>query len=281
MEPQKIQQLQELKHLITLAKDGGRHLQQSIPKSHTLHLDQTQTFRSNSDIRREAAEQVMAMIEFETGGVNDEETEDRYNTMLIWRIGCLIREQNGQTFCTEEKEKKLVRILANYFIRSNECILDRRKGIMLIGTPGTGKTTVMTIMREFLNCYKHGFMIRHAGDIVNDYNKKGADGICLYTYNNNGVYRSNKPIDLMIDDLGREPQGVNYGARMNVMQHIIETRYALSREYRAMRTHITTNLTREEIIRQYGNHVMDRLNEMVNIIDIEGESHRIANNIKI
>lgn len=221
------------------------------------------------------------MAEFEKGCISSEEEEDRYNTMLIYFIGCLTRQQNDQTFCTDEKEKKLVRMLTNYFIRSNKSELDKKKGIMLMGKPGTGKTTAMSIMREFLACYKQGFMIRHAGDIVNDYNKKGADGICLYTYNNNGVYRSNKPIDLMIDDLGREPQGVNYGARMNVMQHILETRYALGREYRDMRTHITTNLTREEITNKYGNHVMDRLGEMANIIEIDGISHRKGNSIKI
>lgn len=232
------------------------------------------TSLSNPEIRKIAIDQVNSMKEFENGAISSEEMEDRYNTMLIWRIGCLIRQRNGQTFCTDEKEKRLVRILSNYFTQSAKSELDLNKGILLLGNPGTGKTSVMSIMREFLCCYNIGFIIRHAGDIVNDYNKKGADGICLYTYNNNGIYKSNKPVSMMIDDLGREPGGINYGAKMNVMQHLIETRYQLSREHKKMKTHITTNLTMDEISDRYGSHVGDRLCEMVNVIEMNGESHR-------
>ena len=75
------------------------------------------------------------------------------------------------------------------------------------------------------------------------------------------------------DDLGTERQGKHYGDAANVMEQIILNRYD-NTNAPWYYTHITTNLTADEIENYYGTRVRSRMREMFNLITLEGEDRR-------
>lgn len=88
----------------------------------------------------------------------------------------------------------------------------------------------------------------------------------LYTYN------GGNPRTVCFDELGREPLPAKYfGTELNVMQYILQCRYELRSE---CLTHLTTNLSLPELQQRYGGYIADRINEMFNVIELRGKSHR-------
>ena len=77
---------------------------------------------------------------------------------------------------------------------------------------------------------------------------------------------------ICFDELGRETIPAKYfGTELNVMQYIFQCRYELRHE---AITHVTPNLTIKEIQRIYGAYIADRINEMFNVLDLNGASRR-------
>lgn len=153
--------------------------------------------------------------------------------------------------------------------------LDPQKGLLLYGDIGTGKSTLMQI----LNRYSYftagrnqgdypigGFRIDSASYIANCFSVRGKDALELYTYNNSN------PRMICFDELGREPLPAKYfGTELNVMQYIFQCRYELRHE---AITHATTNLEPAEIRSKYGLYIADRINEMFNVVPLNGKSRR-------
>lgn len=160
--------------------------------------------------------------------------------------------------------------------------LDPSKGILLWGSIGTGKSTLLKILNKYdykINPERHvqvsgrwsyvsgGFKIIDCATVANIYAKNGIDGLDYYTYNNG------EPITVGFDELGREPlNSKSFGTEMNVMQYILQIRYG----YKDFcKTHITTNLNPDEgIAKLYDKYVADRVKEMFNIINLNGKSWR-------
>ena len=153
--------------------------------------------------------------------------------------------------------------------------LDSNKGLLLRGDIGTGKSTIMQILNRYSYFTRGkarggypigGFRIDSASCIANGFSMRGKDALELYTYNNG------TPRMICFDELGREPIPAKYfGTELNVMQYIFQCRYELRHE---AITHVTTNLTIKEIQRIYGAYIADRINEMFNVLDLNGASRR-------
>lgn len=153
--------------------------------------------------------------------------------------------------------------------------LDPKKGLLLCGEIGTGKSTIMQI----LNRYSYftsgkdrgdypvgGFRIDSASYIANCFSMRGKDALELYTYNHG------TPRMICFDELGREPLPAKYfGTELNVMQYIFQCRYELRNE---AITHATTNLKPKGIQDKYGAYIADRINEMFNVVELNGKSRR-------
>ena len=111
-----------------------------------------------------------------------------------------------------------------------------------------------------------GFRVDSTSGIANSFSMRGKDALELYTYNNG------TPRMICFDELGREPIPAKYfGTELNVMQYIFQCRYELRHE---AITHVTTNLTIKEIQTIYGAYIADRINEMFNVLDLNGASRR-------
>lgn len=81
--------------------------------------------------------------------------------------------------------------------------------------------------------------------------------------------RATACVDLIIDDIGAEPE-TSYGVRNTTLSEIIELRRVLAPN---KRIHVTRNILEKEIDRRYGKRVVDRLREST-AISFGAVSHR-------
>lgn len=170
----------------------------------------------------------------------------------------------------EVYDSELLNGLLLYFIGSPDSPYDLHKGLWFDGNIGTGKTTLMNVFRAFLIKLRKGFMIHTAADITSSYSISGD----LDTYVNNHNGYSGQPIELCIDELGREQMpAMHFGNKLNVVQHILHQRYGLWQR-RGIITHVTTNLTPNEVKVRYEDFIFDRCRHMFNIVTIGGYSKR-------
>lgn len=153
----------------------------------------------------------------------------------------------------------------------NTCGLEYNKGIFLYGPIGTGKSTLMRGLQKYMNSvkarydfkdYRLGFFWKSASELANSYAGEGQEKLLQWCSDCN----------LMIDELGREPRPAkHYGTQLNVIQFLLQLRYDRRMENV---THLTSNISPQDIMPLYGDYISDRFREMFNIIFWNGESKR-------
>lgn len=161
--------------------------------------------------------------------------------------------------------------LYTYFIKQDTG-LDLKKGLLLTGSIGTGKTTAMKIFSKMF-----AFKIASTRYIIREFNITGMEIIDQYgrdSYMMDGVPLQKKPITVCFDDLGMEETNSQlYGNKANVVGEILLDRYDCFINS-GMITHATTNLLISDLEKIYGDRIRDRLREMMNLIIFKGESLR-------
>ena len=136
-----------------------------------------------------------------------------------------------------------------------------RKGILLTGPVGCGKTSLMHLVKFFLPGDKR-FIIKSCRDISFEFCEEGYATIRKYS---NQSYNKDIPKTYCFDDLGTETNLKYYGNDCNVMAQILLSRYELFTIHK-IQTHITTNLNGDEIEEMYGLRVRSRMREQFNLI---------------
>ena len=181
--------------------------------------------------------------------------------------------RSARNICTDWKVAKEHREAINDIFRW--CLeldgnLDCNKGLWLWGNNGTGKTTILKIIQEFSHAIgkrdawgnEYGFRINSVPVICGIYEKEGRGGIEQFATLRRQAF----------DELGAEEVITgHYGTPLNVMQYILMRRY--DRRFDSF-THVTTNLTKEELQERYGDRVYDRCKEMFNFIHLGGTTNR-------
>lgn len=154
-------------------------------------------------------------------------------------------------------------------IMANEKNLNPHKGLWLWGNIGTGKTTMLEIVRRFCQLvrpyekgFPYSFRTTNALEVCGEYSKNGHNGIATYIESERQAF----------DELGSEsiPTGY-YGTPMNVFQYILQRRY--DNRYKSF-THVTTNLSKEQVKSHYGERIYDRCKEMFNFVEMGGRTWR-------
>lgn len=151
---------------------------------------------------------------------------------------------------------------------------DLRKGILLSGTVGNGKTTMM---RLFAVNQRQVFWLKSASEVANTWLRGGEEAISVFYEPNqlpvNDVDNFYQPYAaLCLDDCGTEDVKNHFGNRVNVIGQIIESRYYKGATGSWL--HITTNLNSEQLKEFYGPRVISRLREVVNLIELKGGDRR-------
>ena len=161
--------------------------------------------------------------------------------------------QPGCNFTCDDENEQALRHLLAWASGHRSFFGDLGKGLMLMGSYGTGKTLMMRALQRCVRGDQLYFTIHTTHEVATAYNLNGTAGLQKFM----------RPKHLMFDDLGAERLGQHYGDRVEVMQQIIEERYDLFLKDRAM-THLTTNLTGDEILARYGHRMYSRLRHMHN-----------------
>lgn len=162
-------------------------------------------------------------------------------------------ESRGVVFKKDPETEKNLQMVAQWMCESP------KRGLLLFGTTGNGKTTMLNALRAILfDC-----TYAEAADIWSDARLAREDA----------EYRMldymTSPI-LIIDDLGAEPEICKvYGENRYPLESVIVRRYK-----NLLTTVIASNLTLEQIELRYGTRMFDRMMEMYDRIVYRGPSFR-------
>lgn len=194
-----------------------------------------------------------------------------YDNAILWleRWG---KQQYGKQFHIREEDKHIIFRLLSYFLKdeavASHLQIDLNKGILLSGPIGTGKTTLMNLMKLFEPAQGR-FIMRSCRDVSFEFIKEGYETIHKYSRHSFQPYTHN-PRTFCFDDLGTENTLKYFGNECNVMAEVLLSRYDLFIS-RGLITHFTTNLSAPEIEEIYGNRARSRMREMLNLIGFSKE----------
>jgi|TARA_Y100000310_G_scaffold162046_1_gene161982 DNA replication protein DnaC len=164
---------------------------------------------------------------------------------------------------------ELYDILTEYFTSSAKFTdrgYDLKKGLLVCGSVGNGKTDAFNVFRSILEPTNKRFKFMECDYLVRDYKAQG-DSII-------DVYGRRSVTPTYFDDLGSEEMNIKvYGNNMDVMGSILNDRYKLFKD-NGLKTYVTTNLTPDQISDLYGVRMRDRLKEMMNYITVSEDSFR-------
>ena len=146
--------------------------------------------------------------------------------------------------------------------------LSLKKGILMTGPVGCGKTSLMTLIKAFFPQEKQ-YTLKSVREITFEFEKDGFRVISRYS----NLAFCNSPFSLTnrafcFDDLGTEQPIRYFGNQCNVMAEILLSRYDLFVQ-KGVLPHITTNLSASELESMYGSRVRSRMREMFNLVAFE------------
>lgn len=189
--------------------------------------------------------------------------------------------EETKDFVIDDDNREIVILLCQYFSEDPEFEKDGRKlskGILLFGGLGVGKTHLLTLFR---NNQKQSYQVVTCQDVESVYAKNGPDAdpktgtpglrkfFGMVPLNGTNIY-GQEGLGYLFDDLGQEITNTKYyGTERNVMLEVLSQRYKNNLH---TATHLTTNLSGEQIKELYGARVADRMREMFNIIQFNSKA---------
>lgn len=164
-----------------------------------------------------------------------------------------------------DEDREIVFRLLVYFLRDERNAerygLSLRKGLLITGPVGCGKTSLMNLIKLTLPPEQR-YIVKSCREVSFEFIQEGYTIIRKYS---NLSFKNDKPKVYCFDDLGTENSLKYFGNDCNVMAEILLSRYDLFLT-RRMLTHITTNLNSSEIEEIYGTRVRSRLREQFNLV---------------
>lgn len=185
------------------------------------------------------------------------------------------KKRYGENFKILTEDHAILLKLLTYAIGDEEGMrkasMHPRKGLLLVGPVGCGKTSLMQLLNNFFPLEKR-YTIQSSRGITMSFLHHGFQTIAKYTQSSYQFYASGyRPRVYCFDDIGLERPVRYYGNECNVMAEILLSRYDhfINRE---MLTHLTTNLSATELENIYGNRLRSRMREMFNLVSFKRDA---------
>lgn len=158
------------------------------------------------------------------------------------------------------------------FEKSGEYFLE--KGILLMGTVGTGKSNMFIILQTYLSKYlksQYAFRREVVWEFTSEFNKKGYESLDKQN-NGNCYYDELCMIDKRTNFPNKE-EATYFGSKLFVGEEIIMKR-SDSFKFHGFQTHFSTNADEVELHSIYGERAYSRLTEMCNFFTLVGKDRR-------
>lgn len=170
-------------------------------------------------------------------------------------------ECRGREFKADEGATDNIKAVAEFLAQEGR----KEFGMMMCGTCGNGKTTMVYALQNLINYLDERGIIR-GGLVIID-----AKDVAGMTKDKPMFNRNIRGVSMMaVEDMGREPVEVmDYGNVTNPVIDLMEYRYN-----EQLFTVITTNLSPKQIAEKYGKRLADRFNEMFRKIIFKNGSYR-------
>lgn len=187
-------------------------------------------------------------------------TDEERKKLISRALHRYVRSYGGEKFIATEHSKNILSLCY-------DLLKENKKGILLTGSTGVGKTTVLRAMLSvpFTSIYPEKWhqnkpLITTALEVIGQYNLDTTKGIEQFAKG-----------EVYFDDLGNEPKQAYASKGEDLLfSQIIELRYA-----RRRRTHFTTNLSLDEVRDKYGKRVHSRIHEMCHIVEFNDKDWRL------
>ncbi|MRT92388.1 hypothetical protein [Ancylomarina sp. 16SWW S1-10-2] len=188
-------------------------------------------------------------------------TEDEYLKLFKVEVqAALLRRNKRCEFIFDESNKNAIQQLYYYLVGSSHFNGDLQKGVLLLGSVGSGKTIIMETFCGLFNAISFQKKIKSIKARELWQTVKGLP--------EQFKYFEKRP--LYIDDIGKEPKMVkNFGNEINPMAELTSLRYD-----QGAFTFATGNYSLETLKKFYGETITDRMKEMFNIMILPGGSRR-------
>lgn len=173
-----------------------------------------------------------------------------------------------------DSNKNVLKQLLLYFTGNKEFSGDLTKGIMLVGSTGTGKSLLFKIFKYYtMNIIKtNGYQMHTAIDIIDGVNAYGVEYLQLYSHNLDN--KIPHPIRCYIDDIASKNETVmNYGTQIKVIEQLLSMRYNIFEKYGTL-THVSSNKLPSQMKELYEERIISRMAEMFNVIELKGNDFR-------
>lgn len=202
--------------------------------------------------------------------VRSEKTYPKPNFSELYEVIKKVAFNAIPDFIFDEHNTQIIQQLCAYFSTSaEECKkygLSLKKGICLVGPTGCGKTTIMHL---FMSNPFQSYAVVPCRKVGYEFAEQGFKAIEKYSDNlkrTENVY-GHEEYGYCFDDLGGTKEDrKRFGDGVLPMEEVLMNRYDKGKFFQ---THITTNLTADQIEEIYGARVRSRMRELFNMIKFD------------